>query len=45
VPTRGLYFETPAMDRLDEILAGWLEDNAAGVRQILMTAASKAGAR
>jgi FMN reductase len=42
VPTRGLYFETPAMYRLEEVLTGWLVENAAGVRQILATAASKA---
>jgi len=42
VPTRGLYFETPAMHRLEEILAGWLADNAAGVRQILLAAEHRA---
>lgn len=45
VPTRALYFETPAMFRLDEVLTEWLADNAVGVRQILMTAASTANAR
>ena len=45
VPTRALYFETPAMYRLDEVLTEWLADNAVAVRQILMTAASTASAR
>ena len=45
VPTRGLYFETPAMYRMDEVLSEWLADNAAGVRQVLLAAEAKAGAR
>jgi FMN reductase len=45
VPTRGLYFETPAMDRLGEIVAGWVEANRVGLSQVLAVAASKAGAR
>jgi FMN reductase len=38
LPTRALYFETPAMDRLDEVLRGWLDDNRAGVARLLPAA-------
>jgi FMN reductase len=40
VPTRGLYFETPNMEMLDEFLAAWLEDNRLALGMVLAAAAT-----
>jgi FMN reductase len=44
VPTRGFYFETPAMDRMEMIIATWVEDNAIALRQVRYAAESKLAA-
>jgi FMN reductase len=44
VPTRGFYFETPAMDRLGEIVAEWVDANAVALRQAIAVASDKVGA-
>ncbi|MEU9092433.1 NADPH-dependent FMN reductase [Streptomyces sp. NPDC087901] len=44
VPTRGLYLETPLVDRADEVVGAWIEANAVGLRQIRAASGFKAGA-
>jgi FMN reductase len=34
VPTRGLYFTTPSMSRMTEILTDWITENATGLAQV-----------
>ena len=45
VPTAGFYFETPQMDRADEIIEGWVAANAVALHQVRAAAELKVGAR
>jgi FMN reductase len=35
VPSRGLYFEMSQMDRMDEVVDGWAEQNLTIIERVL----------